>query len=281
MGTPSPQPPASSSGNAPAPVPSPQQAPQKPWRTEGLPPGQPEKPRVRRSTIAIWLIGYLLLFGMLTIQDRLAGPQAVPYTEFKNQVASKNVGALFARGNSIQGELKKAAAVPGEQDQTYQRFSTERPTFATDDLLTELTNGGATVRATPLVEQRGFLANLLISFAPILLLVGFYVWMFRRQQGALGGMLGGGKQKRVDPETIRVTFDDVAGIDEVEAEINEVVDFLKDPGKYRRLGARAPKGVLLAGAPGTLPVSTSGSCSRTPRTPSGPGSCWSRATRAA
>jgi cell division protease FtsH len=66
-----------------------------------------------------------------------------------------------------------------------------------------------------------------------------------------GGLLGGSPQKRVDPEAVRVTFADVAGIDEVEAEINEVVDFLKDPGKYRRLGARAPKGVLLAGAPGT------------------------------
>ena len=88
--------------------------------------------------------------------------------------------------------------------------------------------------------------------APLLLLVGFYIWMLKRQQGAMaGGLLGGGKQKRVDPETVRVTFDDVAGIDEVEAEINEVVDFLKDPEKYRRLGARAPKGVLLAGAPGT------------------------------
>jgi cell division protease FtsH len=255
MTTPNPQPPASSTGDTPSPVPSPSHTPQKPWRTEGLPPGQPEKPQLRRSTIAGWLVGYLLLFGMLTVQDRLAGPQLVPYTEFKNQVASKNVGALFARGNSIQGELKKAAALPDEQDRTYQQFSTERPTFATDDLLTELTAGGATVRATPLVEQRGFLTNLLISFAPILLLVAFYVWMFRRQQramgGALGGILGGGKQKRVDPETIRVTFDDVAGIDEVEAEINEVVDFLKDPEKYRRLGARAPKGVLLAGAPGT------------------------------
>ena len=75
--------------------------------------------------------------------------------------------------------------------------------------------------------------------------------MLRRQQGAMGGILGGGKQRRVDPETVRVTFEDVAGIDEVEAEINEVVDFLKNPDKYRRLGARAPKGVLLAGPPGT------------------------------
>jgi cell division protease FtsH len=74
--------------------------------------------------------------------------------------------------------------------------------------------------------------------------------MFKRQQGALGGLLSR-RQNRVDPETVRITFDDVAGIDEVEAEINEVVDFLKDPEKYRRLGARAPKGVLLAGAPGT------------------------------
>ncbi len=106
------------------------------------------------------------------------------------------------------------------------------------------------MRATPLTQQRGFVTNLLISAAPILLLVAFYAWMFKRQQGALGGLLSS-RQKRVDPETVRVTFADVAGIDEVEAEINEVVDFLKDPEKYRRLGARAPKGVLLAGAPGT------------------------------
>jgi cell division protease FtsH len=88
--------------------------------------------------------------------------------------------------------------------------------------------------------------------APILLLVAFYLWMFRRQQRALsGGLFGGGARKPVDPETVRVTFADVAGIDEVEAEINEIVDFLRDPEKYRRLGARAPKGVLLSGAPGT------------------------------
>ena len=212
MSTPSSQPPAPSTGDTPSPS-TPSQSPQKPWRTEGLPPRPPEKPRMRPSTLAVWAVGYLLLFGVLMVQDRLAGPQPVPYTEFKNQVASHNVSTLFARGNSIQGELKKPAAVPGQHDQTYQQFSTERPTFATDDLLTELTASGATVRARPLVEQRGFVTNLLISFAPILLLVGFYVWMFRRQQRTMGGILGGGKQKRVDPETIRVTFDDVAGID--------------------------------------------------------------------
>jgi len=223
-----------------------------PWRTEGLPKGQPPDPRRRWINGAIWIVGYLLLFGIFTIEERLSGPEPVPYTEFKTQVSNKNVAELFAQGDSIEGQLKKAVAIPGQQDRTYQQFTTERPTFASDDLLAELTGGGAVVRATPLVGHRGVLTNLLISFAPLLLLVGFYIWMFKRQQGAIGGgLLGGGTQKRVDPETVRVNFDDVAGIDEVEAEINEVVDFLKNPGKYRRLGARAPKGVLLAGAPGT------------------------------
>src|SRR5262245_10041384 len=222
-----------------------------PWRTEGLPTGPPKTPKRRWVTPALWLIGYLVLFGILTLQDQLSGPRAVPYTEFKTQVANQNVGELFARGNSIEGQLRKAVPLPGQPNRTYQQFTTERPTFASDDLLGELTREGATVRATPLVQQRGFLTNLLISFAPMLLLIAFYAWLFRRQQSAMAGLIGGGRQTRVDPETVRVTFDDVAGIDEVEAEINEIVDFLKDPDKYRRVGARAPKGVLLAGAPGT------------------------------
>jgi cell division protease FtsH len=206
--------------------------------------------------LAGWVVGYLVLFGMLTLQDRQQGPQAVSYTEFKAQVAAKNVAEVFARGYTIQGALRAAAAVPGRTDVTYQKFKTERPTFATDDLLGELTASGATVRATPIAQERGALTNLLVSMAPLLLLFGFYYYIFKRQQkamgGGLGGLLGGGAaRKPVDPETVRVTFEDVAGIDEVEAEISEVVDFLRDPEKYRRLGARAPKGVLLSGAPGT------------------------------
>src|SRR5690242_21466948 len=223
----------------------------RPWRTEGLPQGQPPKQGRRWLTLLAWIVGYAFLFGSLTLQDRLSGPQSVPYTEFKSQVVAKNVTEVFAKGDTIEGALKKAAPLPGQSDRTYQQFTTERPTFANDDLLSELTQGEATVRATPIVQHRGFLTNLLISMAPILLIVAFYAFMFRRQQSAMGGFLGGGKQRRVDPETVRVTFDDVAGIDEVEAEINEVVDFLREPGKYQRLGARAPKGVLLAGPPGT------------------------------
>jgi cell division protease FtsH len=193
------------------------------------------------------------MFAMFTYQDHMREPQAVAYTEFKAEVAASNVAEVFAHGDTIQGALKEPAALPDQKDRTYTWFKTERPTFATDDLLSELTAGGATVRAKPLVQERGVLTNLLFSIGPMLLLFGFYFWMFRRQQRAMGGgLLGGGRQRKpVDPETVRVTFDDVAGIDEVEAEINEVVDFLRDPAKYRRLGARAPKGVLLTGAPVT------------------------------
>jgi cell division protease FtsH len=249
--------------NQPSPNPGPEPGasgapPAKPWRTEGLPKGQPPAPpaRSRWNRLGFALLAYLIFFSVLTMQDRLNGPETVPYTEFKTQVAAKNVSEVFARGDSIQGGLHRPAPVPNEPPdkagQTYQKFTTERPTFANDDLLAELTSGGALVRATPLVQQRGMFANLLISVAPFLLLIGFYLWMFKRQQRSMaGGLFGGTPKKPIDPETVRVTFADVAGIDEVEAEINEIVDFLRSPEKYRRLGARVPKGVLLSGAPGT------------------------------
>ena len=148
-----------------------------PWRTEGLPKKDEEAPKPKRRwwPMLAWGLGYLIFFGVLTLQDRWSGPQAVPYTEFKTQVSAKNIAEVFARGNSIEGQLKKGVPVPDEKDRSYQQFTTERPTFASDDLLAELTSGGASVRATPLVQQRGFLTNLLISLAPFLLLIGFYI----------------------------------------------------------------------------------------------------------
>lgn len=226
----------------------------RPWRTEGLPADPGGKPRRRWSGLITWLLLGAMLFVGLTIQDRLSGPVVISYTEFKAQVAEKNVQQVFARGNTVQGELKQPKAIPGLTQATYKQFSTERPTFAVDDLLKELEADGATVQARPLTEERGMLTNLLISMAPLLLLFGLYAWWFRRQQramGGMGGLMGRRPSKRVDPDKVRATFADVAGIDEVKAEISEVVDFLKDPDKYRRVGARPPKGVLLAGSPGT------------------------------
>src|SRR5690606_18207899 len=231
----------------------------KPWRTEGLPAsddaadGRPPRPQWWRILIYLGL-GYLIVFAMLSFQDNLGGPTQIPYTEFTTQVAERNVSEVFSRGETIQVTLREARPIPGQESsedgpQTYQKFTTERPTFAQDDLLAALEAGGATVSAEPLTEERGIWVNLLISMLPILLLFGFWYWLFKRSQRAMTGMggglfgLGGEKKKPVDPESVRTTFADVAGIDEVKAEISEIVDYLRNPEKYRKLGARAPKGV--------------------------------------
>lgn len=236
----------------------PAQAPNRPWRTEGLPQsakGAPPKKRPDWWAIARRvLVVYLIVFGLLTLQDRLNGPQTISYSEFDAQVQAGNVAELFARGYTIQGKLRTPKPLPGKEKEgeTYERFATERPVFAQDDLLSKLVKSGAAVRATPVIQERGMLANLLISIAPIALLVLFYRWMFKRQEATMGGLFGmGGNRKPVDPETVRVTFADVAGIDEVKGEITEIVDYLRAPEKYREIGARAPKGVLLTGRPGT------------------------------
>src|SRR4051812_23942233 len=115
--------PATASSGAEPPAPS---KPPQPWRTEGLPKGQPPKPRRRWPAVAVALGAYLIVFSVLTVQDRLSGPQAVPYTEFKGQVAKKNVVAVFARGDSIEGELKSGAPIPGKTEGEYRQFTTER-----------------------------------------------------------------------------------------------------------------------------------------------------------
>jgi cell division protease FtsH len=229
----------------------------RPWRAEGLPSGgrTPPDPGWKKFLPnAGWLVVYALLFALCTVQDLQAGPQPISYTEFRKQVQAGTIAEVFARGESIQGELRAPQPIPDEAGKTYTRFATERPTFARDDLMSELEQKGATVRAKPIVQERGPLFNLLISLAPFVLIVLFYRWMFKRQQaamGGLGGILGGKKKSPVDPETVRVTFADVAGIDEVKGEITEIVDYLRAPEKYRAIGARPPKGVLLSGAPGT------------------------------
>ncbi len=132
--------------------------------------------------------------------------------------------------------------------------TTERPTFAQDNLLSDLQAHGAVVRATPVVEQRGAVANLISSLVLWGLLIGVSIWAFRKIAKAGGGLGGFGMQREVKPiekTAVRVNFSDVAGIDEVKEQVDEIVDFLKSPDKYRKVGARAPRGVLLEGQPGT------------------------------
>ncbi len=178
----------------------------------------------------------------------------IAYTEFTKQVTAGNVSKIYSKGDAIQGQLTKEAKVPGS-DKTYTKFVTQRPAFADDNLWAELIKDDVTVTAEPVVQQRSFLANLLISLAPILLLVLLWVFIARRMSGGLGGVGALGRKAPPRPVELegakRTTFEDVAGIDEVEGELNDVVDFLKNPQEYRKMGARMPGGVLLAGPPGT------------------------------
>ncbi|MCP2343866.1 ATP-dependent zinc metalloprotease FtsH [Actinomadura rupiterrae] len=252
----------------------PRDKPDQPWRAEGVK-HPPEKKngddkngkgggfKPGRNTYVFWLL-LLLVFALSYTSMNIAGQKEradIPYTAFAQQVSQGNVKDVYTKGFEIQGKLKQAQQLPGQSDakKTYSDFRTLRPEFANDNIYNEMVAKGVVVEAKPVNQNRGFLANLLLSLLPTLLFVGLWiglmVWFQRRMTGGGrgGGMLGGfGRSpKPVTPDEKRATFADVAGIDEVEGELEDVVDFLKDPEKYRRMGARAPRGVLLTGAPGT------------------------------
>ncbi|MEU6923802.1 MULTISPECIES: ATP-dependent zinc metalloprotease FtsH [unclassified Streptomyces] len=238
------------------PVP-PRDRPDQPWRSEGAPP--PPTPGRKMpggwgglllTALAVYLIANLVLSFFNGEEER-----TIAYTEFSKQVTSGNVSKIYSKGDAIEGQLKKEVKVPGS-DEKYTKFVTQRPAFADDNLWAELVKDDVTVTAKPVVQQRSFLANLLISLAPMLLLVVLWVFIARRMSRGMGGGMGGfGRKAPPKPVELegakRTTFKDVAGIDEVEGELNDVVDFLKNPQAYRRMGARMPGGVLLAGPPGT------------------------------
>jgi len=136
-------------------------------------------------------------------------------------------------------------------------FTTELPSFIDPGLEALLIDNGVTIRAEPIKEEQNPFLSFLMMFGPTLLIIAFYFSMYRKmQQGGGGGFMGmfgsSSHVKKFDKEkSTNVTFDDVAGIDEAKNELEEVVDFLKNPQKYSRLGGTAPKGVFLIGAPGT------------------------------
>ncbi|MET7477607.1 ATP-dependent zinc metalloprotease FtsH [Streptomyces sp. NPDC005648] len=240
----------------------PRKSPDQPWRTEGTP-EEPQKPpsggrRMRGgwwSLILTALVVFLIANLILSFFNEGNEP-TISYTEFSKQVGAGNVSKIYAKGNAIQGQLRKEQSNP-DGGGKYTKFNTERPTFASDKIWDDLTAHDVTVTAEPVVQHRSFLANLLISLAPMLLLIAVWVFIARRMSagmGGAGGMLGRKappKPVELEPGKKRTTFQDVAGIDEVAGELNDVVDFLKNPDAYRRMGAKMPRGVLLAGPPGT------------------------------
>ncbi|HMO00831.1 MAG TPA: ATP-dependent zinc metalloprotease FtsH [Miltoncostaeaceae bacterium] len=213
-------------------------------------------PRMPGGSRFWWILLGLLALNWFIVSLIPSGTSRldVPYTQFRDQVTAGNVREVTSRGDTIQGEFKTAVTYPAGSDHTNSAFETQRPAFADDQLLQLLIDQDVVVNAEPIDEGRSLLATILLSFGPVILLVLLFVLLMRRAAGGAGGAISGlgrSRAKRYDATAQRVTFADVAGIDEAEDELVEIVDFLRNPDRYRRLGGAIPRGVLLSGPPGT------------------------------
>jgi len=247
----------------------PEKPDQTPWRVEGAK-RSPDGPGAAKSgdgsssprwRFPRWLIyvalGLLVLNFIFASQVPDGGNrERIPYSTFFAEVERGNVSEVNAQGDVIQGQFQRAIDGPDEGREGSVDFQTTRPLFAEDDrILQEMRENDVEINARPIDSGRSFFGDLLLFFGPTLLLVGLFILLMRRAGGAGGAAgltgLGRSKAKRYEADTQRTTFNDVAGIDEAEEELVEIVDFLKNPDKYRKLGAAIPKGVLLSGPPGT------------------------------
>jgi cell division protease FtsH len=202
------------------------------------------------------LFGLVLLALNFYFGSRATQPPSrvrIPYSPFfLDQVRAGHVKEITSKGTAIQGTFTRKERYAGSKPTT--RFRTEIPSFADKNALSRLLQRkGVTVNAEPLQTGAPWWQNLLLGFGPTILFVFLLFWLMRRAgnvQNVLGSF-GRSRARRYQPTGDRVTFADVAGIDEAKDELSEVVDFLRHPDKYRKLGGRIPHGVLLAGPPGT------------------------------
>ena len=193
------------------------------------------------KTIAIWLvIGLVLmtLFSQFTAKRNTAA--SVDFSAFMQDVKGKQIAEVQIDGNTVRGKRQDGS-----------RFVTYAPNYIwlVDDLL----KSGVKIEAKA-PEEQSLLTNIFISWFPMLLLIGVWVFFMRQMQGGgRGGAFSFGKSRArmLDESTNVITFADVAGCDEAKAEVSELVEFLRDPGKFQKLGGRIPRGVLMVGSPGT------------------------------
>ena len=223
-------------------------------RVQGTPQKPPMLPFSGRRFLVILLALFVLNWLLVQVFAPAEKRIEVPYTPtFLTQVRDGNVKEIASTGETVQGEFKKEVTY---EDETAENFETEVPTFANEEELSSLLEEQDVVVTAEPPGSRSLLTTILFSFGPTILLVALFVFLFRRAAQSAGGggaigQFGRSRAKRVEAETQTVTFEDVAGIDEAENELVEVVDFLRNPQKYAKLGARIPRGVLLSGPPGT------------------------------
>ena len=237
------------------------------WQVAPAPDGRgmpdQHKPSPPHRWRGLWIFAIVLLalnwISVLVFQPTGQPRVKVPFSPyFLNQVTAGEVKSISSKGDTIQGTFKTKLRYPASDTKATATtlFSTQVPSFWNNAALTTLLQSkGVQVNAQSTTTSESLVEEILLGFGPTLLLVGLFVLFARRAQagggmGALGNF-GRSQARRVDPEKIRVTFDDVAGIDEAKAELTEIVDFLRTPDRYVRLGGRMPHGVLLSGPPGT------------------------------
>ncbi|HEU4979024.1 MAG TPA: ATP-dependent zinc metalloprotease FtsH [Solirubrobacteraceae bacterium] len=237
------------------------------WRVEPAEDGRGRPPKEKPPLMPPpgrrrkWLAVILVLLAINIIAALTTGqPQSrvqVAYTPFfLGQVSGGNVNSITSAGSTIEGTLNKPASYTPQGGKQVQvsRFSTLIPAFAdTAKLSALLVRKHVEVNAEEPSSGRSPLLTLILAFGPTILLVAIFIWIARRASGGSAlGSFGRSRAKRIEQSTgKRVSFDDVAGIDEAEDELVEIVDFLKNPKRYEKLGARIPRGVLLYGPPGT------------------------------
>ncbi|MGD8591889.1 MAG: ATP-dependent metallopeptidase FtsH/Yme1/Tma family protein, partial [Gammaproteobacteria bacterium] len=194
------------------------------------------------KNLLLWVVIAIVLVSVFNnFGPRPSSAKQIQYSEFIADVHNGLVDKVLIEGRSIHGETT-----------TGERFSTYSP--GDDGLVDDLLNNGVTIEAQP-PEQQGLLMQVFISWFPMLLLIAVWIFFMRQMQGGGGGRgamsFGKSKARLLGEDQVKVTFADVAGVEEAKEEVAELVEFLRDPAKFQKLGGKIPRGVLMVGSPGT------------------------------